>query len=592
MKKPVIIILLVSVMIFSAACSPASNNNTANNTVPANSTDPVSNTVPGNNADPEPGSNTYPIEPSGTTDPVKADPHLQELYESGIHNADDLALFLNGTWSLLPGGSQIGETQEYGDLSFDMSTKTASWLLKFGGAAKAEFSFTTGKLFENTNVSFEDTIRFTIKSADGILSDGAYDITGDVSDYQVFFCRYKDDDIMILRQLGNGYSAMSIDILGADFNQTSDGCFIFYRQGGTLSEKVLDDKFYADTRYYAVTFMALRWVDLEGSCWLMPVRFEYFTEALFAEPMDLIRIGYAPNNAMYCIKYEMQDGTKEIASAPFDPQLVEVTVEGDQKITEIYKHPYVIYGIYSHDMELPGQGGGSDYRDPSVYGTTDSWYIGTWVDKTDPNRKAVISADSPQTGGYKIDFQFYGDTGVGYANIAEDNALFINQCFFNDTQRYEGVFQKTSDGISLLATSSSYKGAPTGKVYEFVKEGASPTGGEGSEYRDPEKFGFADWFFPKTWYLRDDHKKTLTVTMDSLQVGGYKVVFTTPDGGKAECYGYPEDGYLILDQAYINGSYRFTGYLEQVDEVFMRLFITDSKYQSMPVGTQLVYDPK
>ena len=166
----------------------------------------------------------------------------------------------------------------------------------------------------------------------------------------------------------------------------------------------------------------------------------------------------------------MQDGTKEIASAPFDPQLVEVTVEGDQKITEIYKHPYLIYGIYSHDMEIPGQGGGSDYRDPNIYGTTDSWYLGEWVDETDSNRKVTISVASPQTGGYKIDFHFYGDTGEGYANIAEDDALFINQGFFNGNIRYEGVLQKTEKGISLLATSSSYKGAPTGSVFKLVRD--------------------------------------------------------------------------------------------------------------------------
>lgn len=577
MKKFVIIILLVSVMIFSAACSPAANNSASqgNNTA----------TVPVNNTDPA------PIEPSGTTDPVKTDPHLQELYETGIHTSDDLALFLNGTWSMLPEGSQIGETQEYGDLSFDMSTKTASWLLKFGGAAKAEFSFTTGKLFENTNVSSEDTIRFTIKSADGIMADGKYDITGDVSDYQVFFCRYKDDDIMILRQLGNGYSAMSIDILGADFNQTSDGCFIFYRQGGTLSEKVLDDKFYADTRYYAVTFMALRWVDLEGSCWLMPVRFEYFTEALFAEPMDLIRIGYAPNNAMYCIKYEMQDGTKEIASAPFDPQLVEVTVEGDQKITEIYKHPYLIYGVYSHDMEIPGQGGGSDYRDPNIYGTTDSWYLGEWVDETDSNRKVTISVASPQTGGYKIDFHFYGDTGEGYANIAEDDALFINQGFFNGNIRYEGVLQKTEKGISLLATSSSYKGAPTGSVFNLVKDVEGPSGG-GSEYRDPAKYGYYDSYFIKTWYDKEDTERTLVISKESLQTGGYRINVDLPDGTKAECYASLEDGDLVINQGFIEGKYRIGGYLRQSDEISLRLEITASDYEGLKTGRVFFYSTK
>ena len=300
---------------------------------------------------------------------------------------------------------------------------------------------------------------------------------------------------------------------------------------------------------------------------------------------------------MYCIKYEDQGKTSEKDSAPFDPQLVEATVEGDYKITELYRRQYAAFGIYYHQFVMDDQGpnGSSDGRDPAAFGKTDGLYLGYWTGANNSENTLVINEASPQTGGYKLDFMF-GDVIVnGYANIAEDNALFINQGYVNGNIKIEGVITGTGDSLHFLVTACDWIAAPAGTTFDYIRAGVGepgPTGGEGSEYRDPEKFGFCDWFFPNTWYLRDDHNKTLTVMVYSLQAGGYKVVFTTPDGGSAECYGYPEDGYLILGQAFVNGTYRLTGYLEQVDEVFMRLIITDSQYASLPVGTMLVYDPK
>ena len=578
MKKAVFSVLMALIMILSAACSPAANN-TSN--VPANNT--------------EPGNNTDPQTPGNTVEPEDKDQERYEaLYENGIHNTDDLAFFLNGTWSMLPEGAQPGTVQEFADITFDYSSRKAVFELKLGGPAKAELAFTSDKLYADMPDASEDIIQFFITSADSKLKENAPNLVGSSAKYQIFFSRWKDYDLMLLRTYGLYPSEMTFGMFN-DTNYASDYCLVFCRQGGTKSKKAIDDKFYQDNRYFNVTFMALKWVDLEGVCYLQPVNFEYFKESLYDQEEDFVRFGYSKKNSMYCLKYETEGSAQEKGTAAFEPQLVEVTVNGDSKITEIHRYQYADNGIYYHKYVEPGPSGDPDKRDPAVYGATDAMYLGSWTDKANSKNTLVINEASPQTGGYKLDFLF-GDVVVnGYANIAEDNALFINQGYVNGNIRIEGVIQKTGDGIQFLVTACDWTAAPAGTTFNYVKagsEGEGPNGGEGSEYRDPEKYGFCDWFFPKTWYLRDDHKKTLKVTVESIQAGGYKVVFTTPDGAKAECYGHPEDGYLIIHQGTINGKYSFTGYLSQVDEVFMHLFITDSNYKSLPVGTKLVYDPK
>ena len=594
MKRSLFVLLVLLILIL-AACSPSNNaaNVPGNDVVPGNNTEP-SNTVPGNNVDPQPPANDAdPQTPANTVQVDIEAERWERLYETGIHDPEDLAFFLNGTWSMLPAGEQPGVVQDYADMTIDASTKTAVFELKLGGPSKAVMTFTSTKLYSEMKNAPEDVIFFNVTAADGSILNNSNGIVGNTSQYQIFVCRYKDNDIMFLRPLGNGVSEMTLVMLDPA-GPTSDGCFMFVRKGGTMSKKVLDDKFYEENRYMAVTFMAMRWVDREGSCYLVPMVFEYFQDTFYDKPEDLIRIGYNSKNALYCIKYEMQDDNTEKGSGAFDPRLVEITVEGDTKITEKYVHPYVSYGVYDHGFEKPAAD--PDKRDSSVYGKTDGIFLGKWVDISNSKNTAVISEASPQVGGYKIDFMFDDVKVNGYANISDGDTLYINQGYVNGNIRIEGVLQKVKQGISFCVTKCDWTAAPSGTVFIYAKEGSAqqgPTGGEGSENRDPEKFSFCDWFFPKTWYLRDDHKKTLTVTMDSLQVGGYKIVFTTPDGGKAECYGYPEDGmYIILDQAIINGKYRITGYLEQVDEVLMRLFVTASDYKSLPVGTMLVYDPR
>ncbi len=575
MKKTVIAAFLALLMLFAAACSPAANNN-------ANV--PVNNTVPGNNVDPQPQGNT--VEPEN-----KDQERYESLYENGIRNADDLAFFIDGTWSMLSEGTMPGEVQDYGDLIFDSASKTAVFDLKLGGPSRVQMSFSSEKLYSDMAAASEDIIAFNIKSADGTIMESPNQLVGSNAKYQIFFCRYQDNDIMLLRHYGHIPPEMNEAVFN-EANISTDSCFIFCRKGGTKSQKVLDEQFFKDSRYMGVTFMALRWVDQKGSCWLMPVNFEYSKENLFDQPEDFVRIAYAVKNSMFCIKYEMQGGSAEQGTPRFAPELVEATVEGDSKITELYLHPYAANGIYYHELK---QDSDPDERSGAVYGKTDGMYLGSWVDPKNSANTLVINEASPQTGGYKLDFMF-GDVKVnGYANIAEDDALFINQGFVNGNIRIEGVIEKTKDGIRFLVTACDWTAAPAGTVFNYVPKGSAepgPSGGEGSENRDPEKFGFTDWFFPKTWYRKENTKQTLVVTKESLQVGGYKIVFTAPDGSKGECYADPNDGDLVINQGYINGKYRISGYLRQADEVFMRFEITDSEYKGLPKGSVLWYDPK
>ena len=602
MKKAVISILLVLVMLITAACGPSGNNSA----VPTNNSASNDVTPPSNNVDPtnsvDPPDNT--VEPSNTVDPPSVEPvetdaeRYERIYSKGIHNADDLAFFLDGEWSLLPEGTQPGYVQEYGYLSFDSSAKTATFDLKIGGPSKVNMTFRSDKLYSDMNNSSEDVLFLEVKSADGTLAKKDSSLIGSKGQYQILFTQRNNDDIMLLRHIANGGSPITSSVF-LDEHVTPDGCFVFYRLGGTKSKVSLNDAYFKDNSYFNVTFIAIKWMENEGSCYLTPVNFEYYKDTFWDEPEEIIRIGYNIKNAMYAIKYDKKDVGDHVDNVIYEPRLVEVTVDSNSIITEMQIHPYHGFGVYDPEFEKKDEqgpnGGGSDNRDSATYGTCDKIYIGEWVDPTNASNTGVISADSPQVGGYKLDFMF-GDVKVnGYANITDGNSLYINQAYVNGNIRLEGVIEKTSDGIRLRVTKCDWIKAPAGTIFKYAPKGSvepGPNGGEGSEYRDPEKFSFCDWFFPKTWYLRSDHKKTLVVTKDSLQVGGYKIVFTTPDGAKAECYGYPEDGYLIINQGIINGKYRFTGHLSQMDEVFMKLMITDSESKSLKVGTMLDYDPK
>ena len=111
--------------------------------------------------------------------------------------------------------------------------------------------------------------------------------------------------------IGNGMSEFAYSVL-RDENVTTEGCWVFCRNSGSLSKTALNEEYFAKKRYAGVTFMALRWVDMIDSCYLTPVNFEYQQETFFADPENVIWIAYNKDGfALHGIRQKHLDKLKE-----------------------------------------------------------------------------------------------------------------------------------------------------------------------------------------------------------------------------------------------------------------------------------------
>ena len=469
MKLRIIAVLLVIVFVL-AGCGP--KNNTADQP-PANNTQTNSTPQPNNNQAPNTNQNTNQNpNTNNAVDPAaeqkkKDQEKLDAIYASGISSSDDLQLFLDGTWQMMPVGALPGTEPPYLELSFNRASSEAVITVLAEDKPKVSMNFSTGKLFDNA-YSSEDLIFLDVLDTSEIIKKNTPMILGTHNEFQIIACRLNDDDFIAIREIGNGTSYLALEVLNTN-NLTGDGFWVFVRDGGTRSSVKQDEQFSMNARYKNGSFFALRWIDYLGSCYLMPVNVEVYEDTFWVDKVSVIRFAYSNNGVSLSNVFYDIEGIDSFKKEPvLNPQLVEVKVDEQGQITNIADHPYYSYGVYSTETVIHDPGY-EDFRDPTIYGRTDETFLGKWRAKDGSGVEMTVSEASLQTGGYRFDIKFSdADSAECYANISEED-LIVNQGYVNGTYDFECALMKTNTGIQLLVTSSKWDKMPSGATIDFVK---------------------------------------------------------------------------------------------------------------------------
>ena len=496
MKLKITSVLLILVLLL-ASCGTAVNNS-ANNAAANTSPDPDSqaNTVPASNnvqhqntnnvtdndknsgnstantAQTDKG-NTVPVsEPAANTveDPGKTEQERYDaIYASGIRSSDDLMFFLNGTWSLIPNGALPGTVEPFATLSFDSESSKAELTILIDEKPTVYMDFTTDKLFDMADAS-EDLIYFDVTDASEMVRKNSPMTLDSHNQFQILACRCMEEDYIAIREVGNGTSSFAFDILSHE-NMSLDGFWIFVRDGGTRSSVFMDETYENKARSKNGYFYAMRWLDIDGSCYLMPVNIDLHEDIFWEDKVKVLRYSYQSSRSLMGIRYELIDPDAYERDTMIAPQLVEVTTDASGKIINILEHPYYSYGVYSPEIDMGGNY--EEYRDPAIYGFTDEMYLGSWKGKEDPNMTMVVSEASLQTGGYKL--EMWLPDGVGYAlaecyaNIYEGE-LYVNQGHINDSYDLEGVLLNGEIGIKFNVTGCNWSGIVPGMTFFFERQ--------------------------------------------------------------------------------------------------------------------------
>ena len=116
-------------------------------------------------------------------------------------------------------------------------------------------------------------------------------------------------------------------------------------------------------------------------------------------------------------------------------------------------------------------GAGPDERDPAVYGKFDELFLGAWKSTTETGTGVAITQADPQTGGYYLNFTFYGKGGATASAYGDE---YGGLCVYNGVPSSGGgEFQAyaNSDGntLSIFITWSDADMVPEFETFTYTK---------------------------------------------------------------------------------------------------------------------------
>ncbi len=470
MKKISLILAALLILSVLAGCGkPAANNvpaeNNAIDPMPTNTenTTPEGNTVPADNT----------IPPDNTADGLtEKDLFWLQIYDSGKISEETLSEFLDGSWKMIPlgGGKQL---EDFGTLSFQKNSgKLAFAYDKFDDKGSVTCAFAPSHLKEGYgNTDACDLLQLKVENASDAVKARTPYIIGSEVDMEILVARVLGSDMIALREIGDGVSPFGNDILMYD-NQSQDGMWIFAREGSSLSKLEQDEEAEDEMRIKSGSFYAIRWMDHKDSFLLQPVDIRDFDEKFYEDQVPVKASMYTGfGNALYAVPYELLLADTSERNSTYAPQLVYVTTDENGRISSHDLIPYFGLGLYSQEHVKEGPGGDSETRDPEQFGPTDEIFLGNWVKADDPQTWVDISADSVQTGGYKI-ILYAKDlySAAGNANVATADSISLNQCYLDGNTVVMGYFEKAESGIRFTVTASGSEKLPAGTAIDYVKQ--------------------------------------------------------------------------------------------------------------------------
>ena len=463
MKKLSLILAVVLILSAFAGCGKKPVNNTSDYNIidplPANNTE---NTVPANNAE-----NTVPPENTTDKDQAEKDQKWLDIFGSGALSETVLKEYLEGSWKMIPEGGGR-DTEPFGSLVFDKNGTMTFTYDKFDDKGSVSCSYEVSRLREGYgNLEACDLLEIKVTGASDAVKARTPYVMDSSTELQILTARVQGNDIIALREIGNGESEFGLDVLMYE-NQSMDGMWIFVRDGESLSKTEKTDE---DMRIFPGSFYALRWMDYGDSVYLQIIDIKDFEETFYEDPVRVKAVMYGTyGDALYAVKYEVFGAAPSEKNASYAPQLVYVATDPNGRVIDCDLVPYFAYGLYSQDhVEESGDGG--DYRDPEKYAATDSIFLGSWTKAENPQSWVSISTDSIQTGGYRVViYEKDKFSAAGNANIADEDSIALNQCFVEGKEEVLGYFDKTDAGIRFTVTVSGSDKLPVGTTIDYVKQ--------------------------------------------------------------------------------------------------------------------------
>ena len=168
------------------------------------------------------------------------------------------------------------------------------------------------------------------------------------SDYQILAAQVLDHDVLALREIGNGTSVFSMDVLREE-RQARESMWVFERQGESFSLAPGPEENDALRRRNS-TFFAYCWMQEEGVCFLQEMdtvlKNNWITEG------DTVRLCRYPENghALRAVCYEVGGHTEQTLGAmPYKPHLVQVTTDEEGVVVQMLDMLYLGAGVYAPD---------------------------------------------------------------------------------------------------------------------------------------------------------------------------------------------------------------------------------------------------
>lgn len=435
-----------------------------------------------------------------------------------LHNAfmtyNDMKAYLGGEWRMLEYGAIYGETGKdikltiEGDLLKITNEETGS----FGSA-----SYVLGTDFGEDHRAWMNMTVIPYSVSDDVKKTPGY--SDSQIDMQIIVSTIEDMDILAVRELGNGDTVFSGQLLGYE-HTANDRFWIFERESKNLqmTQSQNDAARLSDKDFYGII-----WYDDYGILYIQEIKAFPYIDNLFGDNAECITYTYSDSaRNMYAVQYDVI-GDISADDFPADhleyykPAVSKITVDASGRVSDVRRLEYVGYGVYltgtgpapssstatnvspsseynpgtafphgagamyypdSSSEYNPGtafphgagamyypdssysadgpEGGGGDYRDPVEFYKTDDLFLGTWKIEDSLYDRLYIEEASPQTGGYKVKFHFEGvGDAEGYANILSEHCLYINNIETSD-KHFNGYLSESDGRITFSVSYSSW----------------------------------------------------------------------------------------------------------------------------------------
>lgn len=396
--------------------------------------------------------------------------------------------YLDGSWDLMTTGMPIQDPEKTPDiLTFD-STNEKMRFTRGKDSEYAEFSFTLDDLFSEIGGT-SNLLKLEGTEVSDNFSESCNLLVGMTDHYQIVLANVQGVDMLMLRPIGNGDSLFGAEGLGFDTQINEFWVFCKHNDSEGYVETKMDNVISINQKLLLKdkTFYAFRWLDKGMEVYLEPLDAAETTLNLYGDDVASLCYNYRNNEfSMSAVAYSVENGQDLLHSGRFNPGLVKVTTNANGEIVSILDCEYYIYGYYySSGREVTGQidgtgkypggldddGRGPDERDPAVYGKFDELFLGAWKSTTETGTGVAITQADPQTGGYYLNFTFYGKGGATASAYGDE---YGGLCVYNGVPSSGGgEFQAyaNSDGntLSIFITWSDADMVPEFETFTYTK---------------------------------------------------------------------------------------------------------------------------